>query len=227
MNPSRKQGFALVVVLFSLAILTLLFSAASTRTLASLQFGTAEVVASERAAVRIEALDALVALGRPEGDRLDWGGQMFRLQSTGGLVDLNTAAPELLERLLAGYGFSTTEQADALQSYRMWRRTGYRLQRVSDFVRVAGLTSEDLPDLAALATVHSGRSTISAEQAPLSLLQHLTGAQGDVDTLTGLLPPALLGVATSTNFAVFEGQIRIGVVGFGPAADQHKVLAIN
>ena len=227
MIPSRKQGFALVVVLFSLAILTLLFSAASTRTLASLQFSAAEVVAATRAADRVEVLDALVTLGRPEGDRLEWDGRAVRLQSTGGLVDLNTGGPELLERLLVGYGLSAPARADALQSYRTWRRTGFRLQRVSDFARVAGLDPDTLPGIDRLATVHSGRATLSPEQAPLALLEHLTGAQGDTDVLISLLPPAVLGPSTAANFAVFEGSRRIGVVGFGPQQGLHKVLVID
>lgn len=227
MVPSGKQGFALVVVLFSLAILTLLFSAASTRSLASLQFSAAEVVASSREQARIEVLDALVALGRPEGDVLVWNGRTFRLQSAGGLVDLNTAAPELLERLLNGYGLDATARADALQSYRTWRRTGFRLQRVSDFVRVSGLNGVDLPGLATLATVHSGRASLSGEQAPLELLRHLTGGKGERDFLIEQLPPALLGPATATNYAVFDGQMRIGVVSFGPTRDQHRLLALN
>lgn len=226
-TASRKHGFALVVVLFSLAILTLLFSAASTRTLASLQFSTGEVLASDRVQVRVELLDALVTLGLPEGDVFVWSGRNADLQSTGGLVDLNTAAPELLERLLIGYGLPATQRADALQSYRTWRRSGWRLQRVSDFARIAGLADTDLPGIKGLATVHSGRTTISGEQAPIALLEHLTGQVGSRDTLTGALTPGLLGPATRANFAVFDGADRLGVVSFGPTADQHRILAIN
>lgn len=227
MITSGKQGFALIVVLFSLAILTLLFSAASTRTLVSLQFSGAEVLASTREGERVEILDALIARGAPEGNLFEWHGRTVRLQSTGGLVDLNTAAPELIERLLVGYDLSVTERDDALFAYRAWRRTGFRLQRVSDFVRVSGLDAKDLTGLQEFATVHSGRSTLSAEQAPLRLLQHLTGAKGDPSFLIGRLPPAVLGPATATNYAVFEGEKRIGVVGFGPTPSQHKVLVIN
>lgn len=227
MAHSRKHGFALVLVLFSLAILTLLFSTASTRTLASLQFSAAELVASERIDERIEVLDALVTLGRPEGDRLTWAGRTVRLQSTGGLVDLNTGAPELLERLLIGYGLSATERASALQSYRAWRRQSYRLQRVSDFARVAGLDPARLPGLKSLATVHSARATLSSEQAPTQLLEHLTGTQDSREVMIGLLPPNLLGPATDANFAVFDGDDRLGVVGFGPFENQHKILAVN
>ena len=227
MKQSRKHGFALVLVLFSLAILTLLFSAASTRTLASLQFNAAEVVAADRLATQIEVLDALTLQGRPEGDRLTWAGRTVRLQSTGGLVDLNTAAPELLDRLLTGYGLSATERASALEAYRTWRRKSYRLQRVSDFARIAGLDPARLPRLKALATVHSARATLSGEQAPTRLLEHLTGSRDSRDIMIGLLPPNLLGPATSANFAVFDGADRIGVVSFAPVENQHKILTVN
>lgn len=214
-------------MLFSLAILTLLFSAASTRTLASLQFSAAEIVASDREGTRVEVLDALIALGRPDSNQFDWGGRSLRLQSVGGLVDLNTAVPELLERLLVGYGLSATARADALQSYRAWRRTGYRLQRVSDFVRVTGLRTEDLPDLEYFATVHSGRARLSTEQAPRQLLQHLTGARGDTLVLSDLLPPDLVGPGSDTTFSVFDGEMRIGVVNFGPFLDLNSILVVN
>lgn len=224
---ASKHGFALVVVLFSLAILTLMFSAASTRTLAGLQFNAGEVVVSDRFDERIEILDALKTLGRPEEDRLSWAGREIRLQSVGGLVDLNTASPEILERLITGYELSATDIASALQNYRTWRRQGYRLQRVSDFSRVTGIETEKLPNLKSLATVHSGRAVLSSEQMPTELLAHLTGGQDSRDIMISLLPPNLLGPATSANFAVFDGNARIGVIGFGPFQDLHKILAID
>ncbi len=216
-----------MVVLFSLAVLAVLFATASTRTLTSLQFQTAEVTAAKRFDGDVAALDALTTLGRPEGDQMAWGERMLRLQSTGGLVDLNTAAPELLERLLIGYDLSAPERAEALSAYRTWRRQSRRLQRVADFARVAGIDPARLPSLERLATVHSGRSTLSGEQAPLHLLTHLTGRQGERETLLSALPPEVLGPATAASFAVFDDAKRIGVIAFGTTRAQHRILTIN
>ena len=229
MASSRKQGFALIVVLFSLAVLAVLFSTASTRTLASLQFNRAEIVAAERLDAQVQIVDALRVLGRPEGDRFNWAGRSVRLQSTGGLVDLNAAAPELLERLLIGFDLTAPERAAALAAYRNWRRQGLRLQRVSDFARITGVAPDRVADIKALATVHSGRSTLSAAQAPLALLAHLTGQTGDRDALAALLPPATLGPATSASVALFDGARRIGVVAFGAGAGagQYRILTLN
>lgn len=216
-----------MVVLFALAVLAVLFSTASTRTLAGLQFNAAERAAAARTEARIALLDALMLRGRPDADQVVWDGRVARLQPTAGLVDLNAASPELLERLLIGYDLTAPERAAALLSYRTWRRQGLRLQRVADFARVSDLDPARLPGLAALATVHSGRATLAAEQAPLAVLAHLTGQQGDRDTLIGLLPPALLGPGNDAVFAVFEGDQRLGVVSFGSTAAQNRIIALN
>ena len=61
----RKHGFALVVVLFALAVLAVLFSTASTRTLAGLQFNAAErIAAREERAEEVERVDGGAAAAK-------------------------------------------------------------------------------------------------------------------------------------------------------------------
>lgn len=227
LTGTGKQGFALIVVLFALAILTLMFSAASTRTLASVQFGAGEALATQRLQAQVEALDALVAMERPKGDRLLWGGRDLRLQPTAGLVDLNTATPALLDKLLAGYGLTGSQRAEALTAYRDWRYQGRRLLRVSDFARALDLTPGDLPGLETLATVHSLQARLTGEQAPMALLEHLTGARGDRALLVRLLGPALQEPASALGIAVFDGPRRLGVVGFHQQAALNQILAMD
>ena len=226
---ARKGGFALIVVLFALAILALLFATAQRNTMAALGFAEAERAVITRLHNRAVALDALITSGRPEGDVLRWeiGSEqsLFRLQSTGGLVDLNAASPVLMELFLRGFDLSDLAVSDALSAYRSWRREGRRLNRVADFERIVEL---ELPGLKALATVHSGRTGISEDQAPLPLLEHLAGRVGDRAGLIEGLPPAIFGPATTVSFAVLdEDGTRIGVVRFGPRAGSHAIIAFD
>lgn len=223
-----KQGFSLIVVLFSLTILTLLLATASSRSLASLQFAKGEEQLNRRLSETVSALEAVMrANTTPEERVFFWQGRDLRLQPTGGLVDLNTASPELLERLLEGYGITPQKRDLALQAHQRWQEQDRQFLRVSDFARVTGFDLELLPNLTGLATVHSGQPTFSVEQAPLALLEHLTGRRGARETLTAELPEDFLGQPLGSAIAVFEGSRRVGVLRLGTEPTQRGILALN
>ncbi|WP_133840735.1 hypothetical protein [Pelagimonas phthalicica] len=87
------------------------------------------------------------------------------LQDVGGLIDLNSAAPDLLN--LLAREFSVSE--DAMERFRQWRRTPHRLQSVTDFARVAEIDPEIVEGLDPFATVYSGRFGVAIEEAPIAL----------------------------------------------------------
>lgn len=219
-HPSdRGNGFAIIVVLASLLILTTVFAIASQRSLAHVQTQTVERTLAQRQFNHAEVLTALLSLDRDAfgADTValpaPFDGLPLRLQDVGGLVDLNTAAPELLTRLLATLGAPD----DAAARLREWRRTGQRLQRVDDLIRIAGLDAAERDNLLALATVHSGRQGIAAEVAP--------DAARD---LAGGLPQT---APSLVNFAVYLASdtrsALIGVISIPTSADARRILEMR
>lgn len=86
-----------------------------------------------------------------------------------GLIDLNTAAPDIVERVVEAFELGP----EAMTDYIAWRRSGRRLLRVGDFLRVTGAGQERLAELLAVATVHSGRRGIAPDVAPSGVLEIL------------------------------------------------------
>lgn len=123
-------------------------------------------------------------------------------QDVGGLVDLNYASPELLEGLLIALGLTSQEATAVMLTFRDFRRTGLGLQRVSDFERIVGLVPNTLPTLANFTTVHSGRTGIAPDVAPLRLLELLTGGAGSREHLKAQLPARLHSPSSGTIFRV-------------------------
>lgn len=134
----------------------------------------------------------------------------------GGLIDLNTGAPDMLERVVEAFELGPEAMAD----YIAWRRSGRRLLRVSDFLRVTGAGQEWLVELQATATVHSGRRGIAPDVA----------AAGVLEMLGEDLLPAWLSPPSGVNYAVVskgESARRIGVVHVGQAVGDGRVLGVD
>ena len=220
---SRRHGFALIVVLSSLAILTIIFSVASSRTMSRLLDGATEGKLAQRGATNRELLQLALQLkstaaGRDKTEfRVTLNGQdyVLFLQDVGGLIDLNTAAPDMLEKVVDAFDLGPEAMAD----YIAWRRSGRRLLRVGDFLRVTGAGQERLAELQAIATVHSGRHGIAPDVAPARVLALLERAE---------LPPTWLSPPLGVNYAVGlhegTGARRIGVVHLGQGAGDGRVL---
>ena len=222
---AHRRGFALIVVLSSLAILTIIFSVASSRTMSRLLDGASERMLAQRQATGRELLTLALQLkssaaGREQTEfRAEMNGVMHTLflQDVGGLIDLNTAAPEILERVVEAFELGP----EAMTDYIAWRRSGRRLLRVGDFLRVTGAGQDQLAELFAVATVHSGRRGIAPDLAPIGVLAILGQDE---------LPPAWLSPPSGVNYAVGlagENARRIGVVHVGQAGGDGRVLAVK
>ncbi len=167
----RTSGFALIVVLSTLAILTLLFAISTRLSLAHIQNQETEVLLAERSVLNVtllRAVGATLAETRESGTfEVSVAEETYTLRAVdvGGLVDLNTAQPPLLEVYLTAIGLTNEEIA----RFRAWRQTSKRLLRIEDLIRVSGTETADRALLSATATVRSGRSGVSLEDAPEAL----------------------------------------------------------
>ncbi len=145
---------------------------------------------------------------------------IIRVQDVGGLIDLNTASPELLAKL-----FETLEfPADAAARYRQWRREGQRLTRVDDLIRITGTDPAIGPDLLHVATVFSGRRGVSPDHTPSNVVSIITGSSGTI-------PDAFISPPSNSNFAVYEissdGERRVGVISIFESSEQSRILEIR
>jgi hypothetical protein len=198
-KPSRaafnRQGFALPVVLAGLLLATALFATAQIRSLAVISQLETERVALLRLAESGDRLTLSISalLAAPDLRRLDLddaSGRFLMFQDVGGLIDLNSAHPELLDRLATHLGLEPA----AMVPFRDWRRSGRRLLSVHDFARLTGMPPEAQAELPALATVFSGRFGIDPDSAPLPVLAIAGGRD---------LPPAFRSGPSSAIFSVW------------------------
>ena len=151
----------------------------------------------------------------------------LRYQPATGLVDLNTASPVLLRLLLEGYGLPDNAVSESLENYRSWRRQGRKLLRVSDFRRITGLTTDQLPKIEQFATVYSGRTGIDGAQAPDALIRHLLGAEASRDVLIERADPAIFSTGSSVNqHAIGENGLN-AIVHLGGGAVASRVLDVK
>ncbi len=155
-------------------------------------------ILAERAALNVSLLRAAadhLAEARESGAfDVSIGGQTYRLRAvdTGGLIDLNTAAPPLLEAYLTAMGLTDAE----IRRFRDWRRGSKRLLRIGDLIRVSGAQSIDWEQFLRTATVYSGRSGAARDEMPDELWEMLERSwQQEWET-----------AASGVNFEVFRDQ---------------------
>ena len=188
-----RNGFALIVVLAGLIVLAALFSVVQLRNLSVVTRLSTDrtLLAREAEGVALLRLASATLVRDPAVTQVDlpapWTGRLV-LQNTAGLVDLNTALPDLLDAFARGLALPP----DAVMRLRDWRRGGLRLQSTTDFVRLTGLSAQRADDLPALATVFSGRPDLDTGHAPAALL-----------ALLGPLSDAQDATASATSFTVW------------------------
>ena len=214
-----QAGFALIVVLSSLLILTGLFAIAQARSMTALGAGASEKLLLQNAQRDEDLLQLAIAyrLGHPDGTTFEIAGVPVLLQDVGGLIDLNTAAPELLDRLATGLGISS----EKLSLFRTWRRTPHRLLSTADFSRLTGLPVETANRLSGLSTVYSGRIGIAPETTPTEVWK-VIGLEAST------LPAAMQSPPANAVFAVFinraEHRRYIGTIEVGASQDASVIL---
>lgn len=225
LHMKGRHGFALPVVLGGLLLVTALFATAQHRSLGFLSQIEAERRALVRMDSRRQAVDLALALLTSFPDQREFSfpddsGRTLLLQDVGGLIDLNTAHPDLLDRL-AG---ALRVPGGGMDRLRIWRREGLRLLDLNDFVRLTGLPWQQTSGLPFLATVSSGRFGIDPKTAPQAVLDIARGSGSDVPEQFNDLP-------TLSVFAVWliDGTDRptyLGTVQLRPDGGG-RILEIN
>ncbi|ABV95486.1 hypothetical protein Dshi_4032 (plasmid) [Dinoroseobacter shibae DFL 12 = DSM 16493] len=231
-NANTRSGFALIVVLSGLTVLTALFAVTSAIMMARLErsHSTAVLVGTNR--LNHEALRLVLQGEVPDASaallQLELGGATYQitLQDTGGLIDLNTAAPELIDMVADHLGLPE----EALDRLRDWRRTPHRLIRTSDFLRVTDASPALNSKLEEIATVYSGRRGIAPDVAPQAVLElisdHGSSREAALEEIDGEFVSAPSGV----NFRVVvqDSKTRAewiaGTVHLPRTSDNRRVL---
>lgn len=218
-QSAPRAGFAIVVVLASLMVLTAIFAIASQRSMAHVLVQNAEQHLAKRQADNAAILTLLLHI---EPDALAAGpitlpppfeATLIDAQDVGGLIDLNTASPELLGLLFNALDFPP----DATTVFSRWRQDGQRLLRVDDLIRITQADLTLLDQLLQIATVHSGRRGVNTEVAPESV-KLIAGSSHETP-------------ASNTNFAIYLSDNRlqnlIGVISLVESQKQSRVLELR
>ncbi len=219
------------MVLGGLAVLTAVFAVSTSLSLSRLQVRRADYVLSLTQQTYRDILQQVIwkCAEAPCPSTMTFtqmgGGYTVTLVDVGGLIDLNTVSPALLERLYDDLGIDAAQA----KRFRDWRRMPHRLLRVSDFARLTGLPMEQWERLGQVATVYSGRTGIAPDVAPLAVLQIAAGPDGSLDTLKESVPPEFRTAPSGTNFQVLvdrAGQrlVLIGAVHLPAGSNAGRVL---
>lgn len=233
----NQSGFALIAVLFTLMILVLLFSSASRNFMAHNLYLGPQVQKEKRDLIRqsISAM-AMLAMDASEHEtEFEIAGQnhVARLQDVGGLVDLNYASPGLLAALIRGLGYSALETEAGVTNIRQFRETGAKLLRASDFWRISQLEEIAPSNIINLTTVYSGKSGVAPEQAPIELLEVLTGNSGTTTSLQSTLPETFVSLASGSAFNLllnasgYSQEKLLASIQFDPSNGTTTVLFLH
>ncbi|SFI65104.1 hypothetical protein [Jannaschia pohangensis] len=214
-----RSGFALIVVLMGLLMIAAVTTIAMQTRQATIFRSAVEgdLIVANASGADIVRLALSMKMEDADIRVVELGNRQVELLDVGGLIDLNSAAPGLIDRLIERLGGGTAE----LAAYRTWRREGRRLVRVDDFIRVTGLVGVDI-DLRKVATVHSGRTGISPEVAPSDVLDLIGMSEND-------LPEQWVSPASGHTFMVnivSPSGTRRGL-GIGTAAPAGLSVAVS
>jgi type II secretory pathway component PulK len=208
--PHRKNGFALIVVLGTLTVLTVLFAMSSSRIMNTERIAAAEarVAMANQRDRDLLLLAADARRNSPDMDQitLSRGDEeiTLRFQDVGGLIDLNGARPELVEHLVARFVPETGDVVEATAAVHRFRAEGGRFLRIEQLFTVMNAPTGDTRALARVATVYSGSAGISVEMAPVDVLEIVTNQQGARELLAELVEEADRGRANGQVFQIRE-----------------------
>lgn len=192
------SGFALILVLWSVALLGLIAASFATgaRSNALIARNAVENAAARALADGGVAL-AIAGLLEPDGpsawrpDGLPHGLEMqtglirVTVVDEGGKIDLNADTRLLVADLLRWLGLAPSEALALAQAIAGFAGAGSgggptpgepRFASVTELLRVPGMTSDLFARIEPFVTVHSGEATLNVQTAPRELLEALTGA---------------------------------------------------
>jgi hypothetical protein len=159
----------------------------------------------------------------------------YRIQDQGGLVDVNTASPILLEKLFAGLTLDPSSQADLLDALNTYKAPGSQLNlgsaqfypsknfgpkkqpllSLDELDQVPGFSSEILKQVRPHMTVYSQQTGIDPDKAPAGLLD-LLGSKIVPVEFTSPSPQKVFSIDVLTelrNGARFHRQAVIAMLG--------------
>ena len=194
----REQGFALLIVLWSLVLIALLLtglaaSARSAARLASNLRGAAELQAIADGAIHTAIFGLVAGTGQVPGQEDADVAVSVRVSALGGFINPNTAPPELLRALLLRSGVEPGRANALAAAIAAWRQPG-RKQSGRATYRAAGLAYG--PPGAPFETLDELRLVLGMTPAiAAAMMPHLSlFAPGDPDpALAGSIVRAALG----------------------------------
>ena len=214
-----KAGFALIVVLVTLGILTLLFAISSDRTISNFQTQSSELTILK---THQELKDLLVLASQWKSQPENKDDMAFTIPNVesetevsfidvGGLVDLNTAHIPLANAFIQFIGGGRDEQ----ERYLQWRRIGIRMKRVSELPHILDYNLPVGFSIEKYATVFSGRSGINLKNAPNEFVGFLkqTGVLEKAPSLNTPNHGSIFSVVVLHNdipHPIYAGVVRIG-----------------
>ncbi|GGX44470.1 hypothetical protein GCM10007385_10520 [Tateyamaria omphalii] len=190
---ARRHGYALIVVLGALVILTFLASLSSKTLLSEHHSSVATREFQDRQALSADGVSYVMDLARGARTpaRLALPGHddvWVDLVDVGGLIDLKTARSALSAKVMAHLDLTQ----DQTRRYRNWQRNPGQEADLSAFLRAIGGTPDQLVPLSRVATLRSGRPGISPMHAPRAVLELVTEADGSREVLMSRVPPAFV-----------------------------------
>lgn len=231
-SSTHESGFVLVSVIWIAGLLAVM-ATAFTIGIRSYTLAGRNVIQGERAQAIADGMVMLTAyklasedlLGSPHvaagaAELCQWSTSAtvsVTIQDQGGLVDLNTASPPLIDRLLEGLGFAKPESEALQATIRDYRDPDYDAQTggsepttypgrksgpkngpfstPEELDQIPGMTEQAFATLARVTTVSSQQMGIDVDRAPVELRQ-LLGIHGAGD-------PEALALASPSPQRVF------------------------
>jgi len=170
----KRSGFALIVVLFSLSVITLLLTMSQGQMLRNVEtLAAQQVIAGKPNQVRsiLQAHVLRFDPRQPQGS-VSFGGGTYdiNLQNVGGLIDVNSAPTELVELMVRSLELADTEAA--LSKIMGRRQINAPFQSLSEVASDIGVDAAQLIDIA---TVYSGRPGLDPRHVSDAVEELLSG----------------------------------------------------
>lgn len=179
---TRQRGVALLVVLWVLALLSLLLAALAATVqlqLRQAQWSGAQTQALfaaeagiEQAVIALQARDPKArwaADGQPHAGRLGEAEQVVKVRSERGKLDLNAAPLTAVRRLMVGLGASLDASERIAQALQQQRNGPTPLRTLEEFRQLPGMSFELYRQVVPLVTVWSGEAQPDPSLAPPGL----------------------------------------------------------